>query len=134
MHQNIPKKKNKKQKTKTKTKKTDICDTDLERNCWSLSKDPHSLRPHRPHCCKPQEVFFIDPTCWGPPISTQARGKNQNKERTHFLYLVWGRFRQQGSWLIFIGVASNLFWHWFVCIVTAFGLVTHFVCPHGGLL
>ena len=26
----------------------------------------------------------------------QARGETQNKERTHFLYLVRGRFRQQG--------------------------------------
>ena len=78
--------------------------------------------------------IFIELTRWGPPLSMQARGGTPNKERTHFLYLVRGRFRQQGSWLILIGVASNPFRHWLVCIVTTSGLVTHFVCPHGGLL
>ena len=76
--------------------------------------------------------IFIIPTCWG--LSTQARGETQNKERTYFLYLVRGRFGYQGSWLILIGVESNLSRHWFVCIVTTFGLVAHFACPHDGLL
>jgi hypothetical protein len=67
-------------------------------------------------------------------LSTQARGETQNKERTHFLYLVRDKFEQQGSWLILICVASNLFRNLLVCLVTTFGLVTHFACPHSGLL
>jgi hypothetical protein len=40
--------------------------------------------------------FFIDPMHWGTPLRTQGRGETQNKQRTQFLYLLRGRFRQQG--------------------------------------
>jgi hypothetical protein len=41
-------------------------------------------------------IIIINPICWGIPLSMQARGETLNKERTHFLYLIRGRFRQQG--------------------------------------
>ena len=97
-------------------------------------KDPHSQRPQRLSLLQTASRVLLIQQAGDPPLSTQARGETENKERRHFLYLVRGRFGQQGSWLILIGVASNLFRHWLVCIVTTFGLVTHFACPHGGLL
>jgi hypothetical protein len=81
-----------------------------------------------------KRIFLLIQHVGHPPLSRQARGETQNKERTHFLFLLRGKFGQQGSCLILIGVASNPFRHWLVCIVTTFGLVTHFVCPHAGLL
>jgi hypothetical protein len=102
--------------------------------CWSSSKDPHSQRPQRPPSLQTAWRFLLFQHVRDLPLSTQARGETQNKERTYFLYLVRGWFGQQGSWLILIGVASNFFRHWLVCIVTTSGLVTHFSCPHGGLL
>ena len=99
----------------------------LSTYCWSLSKDPHSQRPQTPPSLQTIRDFLLFQHVVDPLLSMQARGETQNKQRTHFLYLVRGRFRQQGSWLILIGVASNLFRHWLICIVTTFGLVTHFV-------
>ena len=80
------------------------------------SKDSHSQRPQRPPSLQTARGFLLFQHVGDPPLSTQARGETQNKERTHFLYLVRDRFGQQGSWLILIGVASNLFRHWLVCI------------------
>jgi hypothetical protein len=82
------------------------------------------------HRCNLQENFYCSDML-GTLLSTQAIGETQNKEITHFLYFCKG-FGQQGSWLILIGVASNLFRHWLVCIVTISGLVTHFACPMVG--
>ena len=38
--------------------------------------------------------FYIDPTSWGP--SARRQEETQNEQKTHFLYLVRGRFRHQG--------------------------------------
>jgi hypothetical protein len=49
------------------------------------------------HHCKPQEdFFFLIQPIGDPPLSMKARGETPDKQRTHFLYLVRGRFGQQG--------------------------------------
>jgi hypothetical protein len=71
----------------------------------------------------------------GTPLSAHRPEERPRTKKEHTFYtFVRDRFEQQGSWLIFIGVASSPFRHWLVCTVTTSGLVTHFACPHGRLL
>jgi hypothetical protein len=71
----------------------------------------------------------------GTLLSARRPEERPRTKKEHTFYtFVRGRFGQQGSWLIFIGVGSNLFRHWLVCIVTTStsGLVTHFACSMVG--
>jgi hypothetical protein len=74
-----------------------------------------------------------------PRPASRSEARPRTKKEHTFYTFVRGRYEQQGSCLILIGVArigvaSNLFRHWLVRTVTTSGLVTHFACPQGGLL
>ena len=104
-------------------------------HCWSSSKDPHPQSPQRPPIAATLMRIFIDSTCWGLPSQHAGQRRDtEQRKNTLFNTVVRGRYEQQGSCLILIGVASNLSRHWLVILVTISGLVTHFACPHGGLL
>jgi hypothetical protein len=61
-------------------------------------------------------------------LARRPEERPRTKKEHTFYTFVRDRFEQQGNWLILIGVASNPFRHWLVCIATTSGLVTHFAC------
>jgi hypothetical protein len=61
-----------------------------------LAKKPSLTKTTETNIAANCKRFLIDPKHWGPPLSMEARGETPIKQRTHFLYLVRGRFRQQG--------------------------------------